>query len=51
MGDQQEKIAAQLSTWERALLVHKIAEQERIIDDQCDTIVDLVNTLDARDIQ
>lgn len=32
-------------------LEHKIAEQERIIDDQCDTIVDLVNTLDARDIQ
>ena len=51
MSAQQEKIKEQLATWERALLVHKIAEQERIIDDQCDTIIDLVNTLDARDLQ
>lgn len=32
-------------------LERKITEQERIIEDQCDTIIDLVNALDARDVQ
>lgn len=51
MSGQQKEIEVQLSMWERAMFEHKIAEQERIIDDQCDTIIDLVNTLDARDVQ
>ena len=34
----------------RKMLEYKVAEQRRIIDDQCDTIVDLVVTLDARDV-
>ena len=51
MSGQQEKIDAQPSTRERKIFERKIEEQERIIDDQCDTIVDLVNTLDARDMQ
>ena len=35
----------------RRMLEYRVAEQQRIIDDQCDTIVDLVVTLDARDMQ
>ena len=34
----------------RKVLELKIVEQHRIIDDQCDTIVDLVEKLDARDV-
>ena len=34
----------------RKMLEYKVAEQQRIIEDQCDTIVDLVVTLDARDV-
>ena len=45
--DQQLQECAQ----ERTILEYKVAEQQRIIDDQCDTIVDLVNTLDTRDMQ
>ena len=51
MGESAKEVYVQLSTWERKILERKIAEQERIIDDQCDTIVDLVNTLDTRDVQ
>lgn len=44
---EQLRVCAEAS----AMLERKVAEQERIIDNQCDTIIDLVNTLDARDVQ